>query len=529
MQRLNIAITALVGAALLGFAGWCIALLSEVSQLRSEVERRVHWLAELQELQADLADPRLATDPTDTEQRLSELDRVLLAEREPSDPVAVRIAATMVELRALQAAPDDQARRAAVGRGLAATLAALRAENAGLSEQLGTRWLHLQIVAISAIAMAAGMLGLLGYAVLVAGPKLRADAARLAALSVRLEQASLAGRGVGHELGSPLTSALTTLQLLRDELRGAGESRQEHIRMLEQAIAALNRATGTLQDLRASSDSGDEQTTDVHVALDEALAATRFRQASASRVTMDAERVAPIGLPQPMVRSLFTRILGGAAAADSADAIVVRTRQERELVSVEFGMPHVSARDDAFADVSRALGVLGGSLSVRREGGGGVVRVELPQRVVAPPPTPSPRPTTAGRVRILLIDDDESVLSSVARVLVRHEVVSESDPERAIERAIGGDFGLILCDMMMPKKSGVEVFRAVTAARPELAARFAFMSGGSVEPEIAAALDHAALRIDKPFGADELRRLVARFVEHAPPEAPRVAAPKADR
>jgi CheY-like chemotaxis protein len=92
-----------------------------------------------------------------------------------------------------------------------------------------------------------------------------------------------------------------------------------------------------------------------------------------------------------------------------------------------------------------------------------------------------------------------------------HRVSVVSDGETALARIDAGEtFDLVLCDMMMPRRTGIEVFRAVTGKRPELASSFVFMSGGSAEPEIAEFLDHAPGRIDKPFGADELRKLVAR-------------------
>jgi CheY-like chemotaxis protein len=190
------------------------------------------------------------------------------------------------------------------------------------------------------------------------------------------------------------------------------------------------------------------------------------------------------------------------------------------MIAVEFGVASGAVRGRSFSSLSRALTVVGGSLSVRREGAGGVVRVELPphaapKRTEAPPPPVAARPPAkqqaARRLRILLVDDDEFVLSSVSRVLALHDVVTQNDPDRAIEQAVHEHFDLVLCDVMMPYRTGIEVFNAVTAKRPELVNNFVFMSGGSVEPEIADFLDHAPARIDKPFGADELRKLVARF------------------
>ena len=511
MRRSSIALTSTFAVLVLAFSAWCASVLVDVSRLRDEVERRVAWLGELQEIQAEVAGATAAALP-DAEARLHALDLDLLDQRASSDALSHQVAMAIVEVRALRARPEDAARRASIGDALSRSVAELRRENGALSAELGSRWTALRFIALSAIAMSTGLLALLGHSLLVVSPRLRRDAIRLEQLSLSLEETTRTARGVGHELGGPLTSALTTLQLLRDDMRGATTSRDEHVRLLEEAISALSRAAGTVQDLRASSDSGEEPTADVHAALDDALAATRFREGSPSRVTIDAEQVGPAALPQPVVRRLFAQILGvGPARRGAARPIAVRTRQEQALISVEFGVPTADA--DAFAGVSRALAVLGGSLSVRREADTDVVRVELPHhRPVAPRRTTlvEPRP-----LRILLVDDDPGVLSSVTRVLLPHQVTTSSDPDHAIELAIAGDFQLVLCDMMMPRKTGIEVFDAVTAVRPEMAARFVFMSGGSIEPEAAAALERAPARIDKPFGAAELRRLVARYGDDA--------------
>jgi CheY-like chemotaxis protein len=518
MRRVGIVVTVVLATALVGFAGWCVALLREVSEAREGVEQRVGWLGDLQTVRSIVVDAARTGEMPDAELRLHALDLDLLARRQPSDPLATHIAATTMELRALRANPEDTARRASVAASVGQAETTLRRETSLLSSLLADNWRSLEIVALSAIAMATGLLFVAAYGLLVVGPRLRADARRLTALSRRLEDAMLAGRGLGHELGGPFTAALTTLQMLRDGLREGAGFGKEQMTLLEEAIAALSRASGTLQDLRAESDSHEEPTADVKVALDEAVAATAVARGRRATITIDAENVGLAALPQPIVRRVFTQILGDAVEAGTADdRIEVRTRQERTLIAVEFGVAAGAVRGQSFTSLSRALSVLGGSLSVRREGQGGVVRVELPPHAT-PAPAPAPaiatRPaatqTAARRLRILLIDDDEFVLSSVSRVLAQHDVVTQSDPDLAIEAAIGEHFDLVLCDMMMPRRTGIEVFRAVTGKRPELASSFVFMSGGSAEPEIAEFLDHAPGRIDKPFGADELRKLVAR-------------------
>ena len=66
-------------------------------------------------------------------------------------------------------------------------------------------------------------------------------------------------------------------------------------------------------------------------------------------------------------------------------------------------------------------------------------------------------------------------------------------------------FELVLCDMMMPMLSGMEVYEHVLAWRPELARRIVFMTGGAFTPraaEFLATVPNPTL--GKPFTKDAL-------------------------
>lgn len=61
--------------------------------------------------------------------------------------------------------------------------------------------------------------------------------------------------------------------------------------------------------------------------------------------------------------------------------------------------------------------------------------------------------------RILIIDDDVELCALVTRYLTREgfEVETANDGERGVEKALGGDFVLIVLDVMLPKLNGFEV------------------------------------------------------------------------
>jgi CheY-like chemotaxis protein len=92
---------------------------------------------------------------------------------------------------------------------------------------------------------------------------------------------------------------------------------------------------------------------------------------------------------------------------------------------------------------------------------------------------------------LLLVDDDMAVLSGFRRHLQAEDI--------SIEFALSGGQALrrmlsdtapdaVVCDMLLPDISGVEVFQRAVAADPSYRLRFAVATAGATVPEVAAFL-----------------------------------------
>ena len=73
--------------------------------------------------------------------------------------------------------------------------------------------------------------------------------------------------------------------------------------------------------------------------------------------------------------------------------------------------------------------------------------------------------------RILVVDDEENIREMMKRLLVRsgYLCITASDTFEAAERLKNEQFGLLLMDMMMPRRSGLEYLPEVVRLYPDMA------------------------------------------------------------
>ena len=125
--------------------------------------------------------------------------------------------------------------------------------------------------------------------------------------------------------------------------------------------------------------------------------------------------------------------------------------------------------------------------------------------------------TKRRRARLFVIDDESSIRSAIKRFLTRRdwEVDEAADGARALEMLLEsepGFYDVVMCDLRMPTFSGVELYRALVAARPDLVRRLVFSSGDVASVEASTFLSSSGRPvIEKPFELARLEEVFGRI------------------
>jgi CheY-like chemotaxis protein len=139
-------------------------------------------------------------------------------------------------------------------------------------------------------------------------------------------------------------------------------------------------------------------------------------------------------------------------------------------------------------------------------------RVMLPAATVQRSRTTSDRAQVhALAARVLVIDDEVAVGRSLRLLLApENDVVAVTSGRDALTRLEAGErFDAILCDLMMPDISGIELYNRLARVAPDHQERMIFMTGGAFTQQARDFLEQLDRpHLDKPFTEAQLRRAI---------------------
>ena len=360
--------------------------------------------------------------------------------------------------------------------------------------------------------------------------------------------------GVGHEINNPLAFVMGNVDLALEELRSlAGPSPSGRLRdlleMLGDAKVGAERIRRIVRGLRAlAREEFVLQPVEYSAVVETSVSMALHELRHKATVCVDADGLPAVEGDESRITQVLVNLLVNAAQSfDTADpetnrvtiqgAIVGDDKVRLSVIDNGPGIaPEILPRvfDPFFTTkavgdgtglglaVSRGIvNALGGTLTVESEVGAGTTfhltlraarALEVEQRT--PPAAPQ-----GSSARVLVIDDDTSVLATLGKVLAReHDVTTLSDPREA-ERVLAADqsFDVIVCDLMMPHIPGDELFRRVRAMHPAVSERFVFVTGGATHAEVETFLSQVPNDVlEKPFTMADLLAVVRRNILRRP-------------
>jgi PAS domain S-box-containing protein len=365
-------------------------------------------------------------------------------------------------------------------------------------------------------------------------------------VSERMASVGMLAAGVAHEINNPLASVLANLDFALAELKEYPDKKgtlNEVMQSLRETRESGERVRQIVKDLRIFSRSEDVERrgpVDVQRVLDSSLRMAWNEIRHRARLVKDFEPVPPVLANDARLGQVFLNLIVNAAQAipeGRADKNEVRvvTRMVGRKVVIEVrdtgsGMPpEVLQRLFTPFFTTKPVGVgtgiglsichriisgLGGEIGVESEVGKGTTfRIKLSSTTEEADEVTGPamasRPLRRGK--ILVVDDEVMVASAIERTLRReHDVTGVASGNLALEQiAAGNTFDVILCDLMMPQMTGMELHGRLVELAPEQARRIIFLSGGAFTSAARSFLDNVPnQRIEKPFDAAQLRAIV---------------------
>jgi signal transduction histidine kinase/BarA-like signal transduction histidine kinase len=347
---------------------------------------------------------------------------------------------------------------------------------------------------------------------------------------------------VAHELNNPLATILSWAERMQEQPLDATSKRGA-----DAIVAATERATRIVRDLLtyAKPRPSTRSMIDLNHVVRETLELRAEEQAANN---IEVVKALAAGLPpvfadahriQQVLLNLMNNAEQAMVASHGRGSLVVRTWHDAALNTVSFDVsddgPGLAAEIrtkifDAFFTTKpvgegTGLGLAvaynivkdhGGRIRVESEPGRGTsFVVDLPVSATAePPPAPAPAPTPKETLRgasILVVEDEHALASAMSEALQEAglKVDVAGDGADALARVRKETYDAIICDLKMPRVSGMVIYRAIAAATPSLARRVIFVTGDVAATDAERFLADSGCRwLVKPFRIGDLLRAV---------------------
>ncbi len=361
-------------------------------------------------------------------------------------------------------------------------------------------------------------------------------------LQDRMASMGTLAAGVAHEINNPLAYVVANLDAISERIAKLPPDLWADLpELVGEVRDGADRVRRIVRDLKTFSRPDEErrEAIDLRRLLDSCINLATNEIRHRAQLVRHYENVPAIAGNSGRLGQVFLNLLINAAQSipdgaaernqvfahvrqDSAEWVVVEIHDTGAGIAPEI-RPHIFEPFFTTKPIGIGTGIglavchsivtgMGGEISVDSEvGKGSIFRVRLPCRPAATQSAPGHSPAEEKRSgRVLIVDDEPLVGRAVARLLGRHEVVVTHGAREALGRIVAGEhFDVLVCDLMMPDMTGIDLHTHLVGLGRGLERRMVFMTGGaftSRAEEFLSQIPNA--RLDKPLDARELRRAV---------------------
>jgi PAS domain S-box-containing protein len=369
-------------------------------------------------------------------------------------------------------------------------------------------------------------------------------------LADRMASVGTLAAGVAHEINNPLAAVIANLDMALEDiskLEQRAELPPDLLDELRDARLSADRVREIVRDLKLFSRMQEDRygAVDVEKVLDSTLRMAwneiRHRAQvvksydSVPRVTANESRLGQVllnlivnavqAIPEGNYLNNFIRV--ATKLVDGMVVVAIRDTGcgippdvQRRLFTPFFTTKPVGVGTGLGLAIShRIITTMNGSITFESEAGkGSEFRIALPVAGAALQPITQKLPRleqAVRRGRVLVVDDEESLGQAIRRYLGQeHDVDAVTSARHALELLRSGSrYDVILCDLMMPQITGMELYETVTSLDPAQALKMVFVTGGAFTESARNFFETTTnLRIEKPFDLKTLRHLVNELI-----------------
>jgi len=375
----------------------------------------------------------------------------------------------------------------------------------------------------------------------------------------RMASLGLLAAGVAHEVNNPLTYVLYNIETMAEQIprlisdtrkrlphpdttgmSSLLEETEELPAMCDETLKGLLQVRDIIHDLKRFSRVEEDERGPVEVnAVLESAVRMAFNQIKyRAQLVRDLGPLPPVMANEGRLCQVFLNLLVNAAnaieeGAPDDNTVTLRSWRQAGEVCVEVRDTGRGAPPEAYkklfdpfysawsGDLGQGMGLsisraivnsLGGRIEAAGAPGAGTwITVTLPAREAEGQKTR--RRQSTGRVKtvgasVLVVDDEPQVARVMGRMLRRagYQVSTVTSVEAAQEQLDAGEaYDLIICDLMMPGLTGMDLHTWLEAEHPMLCPRTLYVTGGVFTPRAERFLSQEGVRwLEKPIDRKEL-------------------------